>query len=103
MINGSLTQDEILAITNGIIKTEVINEKKTFEGDAISITVTVKCELETDGLEKRIENLLGNKEQKEQYENLLKQNKELLVKITKLEEKAKQANTQKEKKDVASF
>jgi len=100
VIDGKLTKDEILAVTNGVIKTEVVEEKKSFEGDAIAITVTVRCELETDGLEKRIEKLLGSKELKQQNEDLVKKNKALLAKIASLEEQSKKATTQKEKKRV---
>jgi tetratricopeptide (TPR) repeat protein len=97
LINGKLTKDEILAISNGVINTKVLDEKRVIEGNAIAIIITIECELETNGLKARINNLINDRTLKAQNEDLLHIKQKLLSKINALEERAKENENENEK------
>ncbi|MEI6704992.1 MAG: hypothetical protein WCL71_15885, partial [Deltaproteobacteria bacterium] len=53
--------DEILALTAGVTKAEVIKQKNYTDGDGFGLEITVKVELDTAVLEKSLKRLLQDR------------------------------------------
>ena len=83
--NYQVDEDEILALSAGVLKTEVVSEKKYVSGDAFGIAVVVKVVVDTSFLEARVKKLLEDRTHLEQLNQARKKEKELLDKIAKLE------------------
>ncbi len=79
-------KDEILALAAGVLKSEIVSEKKFLEGNEFGIYVTAKVDVDTSILEERVKELLGNRVLLEKYQDSQKREKELLAKIARLEE-----------------
>ena len=102
---SSLDKDEILAITAGICKAEVISSKNYATEDAFGIEVNVKVLVDTAVLGERVKKMLQDRTHLEQLNLARKLEKQLLAKINQLEaENRKSKSTSKEKKQLtASF
>lgn len=59
--NSQVDSDEILALTAGVTKAEVIKQKNYTYGDVFGIEITVKVELDTAVLEKSLKRLLEDR------------------------------------------
>jgi len=83
--DSQVDKDEILALSAGVLKTEVVSEKKYGSGDAFGIDVMVKVVVDTSFLEVRVKKLLEDRKHLEQLNQARKKEKELLAKIANLE------------------
>ncbi len=79
-------KDEILALAAGVLKSEIVSEKKFLEGNEFGIYVTAKVDVDTSILEERVKELLGDRVLLGKYQDSQKREKELLAKIARLEE-----------------
>ncbi|MEK7375107.1 MAG: hypothetical protein AABZ85_08820 [Thermodesulfobacteriota bacterium] len=61
-----VVKDEILALTAGVLKAEVVSQKNYTTGDAFWIDVAVRVEVDTAVLEARLKMLLEDKPHLEQ-------------------------------------
>lgn len=90
VLNFNLTRDEIKAYTSGLIKTEILSDQTTFNGQSTVIRMKIKADIDTFGLESKMIEIhkdkdLSNKYRKMEgdYRNLEKQIHELQDKISK--------------------
>jgi tetratricopeptide (TPR) repeat protein len=98
-------KDEILALAAGVLKSEIVSEKKFLEGNEFGIYVTAKVDVDTSILEERIRKLIKNHGLLEKYKDNQKRENELLARIKVLETenqklKALPLKEQKQKKEI---
>lgn len=91
--NHLVDKDEVQILAAGVLKTEVVSEKRYASEDAYGIIVTVKVDIDTKVLEKRISKLLQDRELLEKYRTAKKTEKKLLARIEKLEEQNQKLNS----------
>ena len=83
--NAQVDSDEILALTAGVTKAEVIKQKNYADGDAFGIEITVKVELDTAVLEKSLKRLLEDRNHLKNLKEAREREKMLLTQIADLE------------------
>ena len=98
-------KDEIIALAAGVLKAEIVSEKKFLEGNEFGIYVTAKVDVNTSILEERVRKLLNDRSLLEKYNKNQKHEKELLARIKKLERenqklKALPLEEQKQNKEI---
>jgi tetratricopeptide (TPR) repeat protein len=91
--NAQVDSDEILALTAGVTKAEVVKQKNYTDGDAFGIEITVRVELDTMVLENSLGKLLADRDHFKELKAARFREKELLARIVELE----QENQRKEK------
>jgi len=84
--DSKVEQDEILAITAGVLQAEVISQNNYSTDDAPGIEIIVNVVVDTSVLEERAKKLLQDKKHLAQLKDNLKREKELLLKVAILEE-----------------
>jgi tetratricopeptide (TPR) repeat protein len=94
--NAKVEQDEILALTAGVLKAEVISQKNYASDDVFGIEVVVNIVVDTSLLEERVKKLLQDKTHLNQLKESQKREKELLQKVAKLEEENRKLSTNKQ-------
>ncbi|MDO9229558.1 MAG: tetratricopeptide repeat protein [Syntrophales bacterium] len=102
--NYQVDKDEILALAAGVLKAEVVSQENYHTKDAFGIDVVVKVVVDTSVLDERVKKLLQDKTHLTQIKDTQKREKELLLRVAKLEEEnrkltAKKQSTQKLKKE----
>ena len=102
--SSQVDSDEILALTAGVTKAEVIKQKNYTNGDAFGIEITVNVELDTAMLEKSLKRLLEDRNHLKDLKSAREREKKLLDRITELEKQDDQKGkskkqTEKLKKD----
>jgi len=95
--NAQVEKDEILALTAGVLKAEVVSQKNYTEGDAFGIEVTVRVEVDTAVLEARLMKVLEDRTHFEQLKQARAREKELLEKIAALEKENRKSGKSKQK------
>lgn len=94
-------KDQVLALTSGILKTEIISQKNYVTEDGFGIIVKARVQVDTSLLEERIKKLIADRTAMEQLISVREREKELLDKVEILEEKnrelAKQVESQANK------
>ena len=98
-----MEKDEILALTAGVLKAEVISQKNYASDNAFGIEIIVNVVVDTSVLEERVKKQLQDREHLTQLKDTQKREKELLQQVAKLEEEnrkltAEKQSTQKLKK-----
>lgn len=98
--NYQVDKDEILALAAGVLKAEVVSQENYHTKDAFGIDVVVKVVVDTSVLDDRVKKLLQDKTHLTQIKDTQKREKELLLRVAKLEEEnrkltAKKQSTQK--------
>jgi tetratricopeptide (TPR) repeat protein len=88
--------DEILALTAGVTKAEVIKQKNYTDGDGFGLEITVKVELDTAVLEKSLKRLLQDRNHLKDLKASREREKKLLVRITELEKQNKKKGKTKQ-------
>ena len=83
--NAQVEKDEILALTAGVLKAEVVSQKNYTTDDAFGIEVAVRVEVDTAVLEARLKKVLEDRTHFEQLKQARAREKELLEKIAALE------------------
>lgn len=84
--NAQVAKDEILALTAGVLKADVVSQKNYTTDDAFGIEVTVRVEVDTVVLEARLKKVLEDRTHFEQLKQARAREKALLEKIAVLEE-----------------
>jgi tetratricopeptide (TPR) repeat protein len=80
-------KDEILALAAGVLKAEIVSQKNFSTEDTFGIVVKAKVDVDTSILEERIKKLLQDRSLLEKYKESQRREKELLVRIERLEKK----------------
>jgi len=103
--NSKVAQDEILAITAGVLKAEVISQNNYQTDDAPGIEIIVNVVVDASVLEERVKKLLQDKSHLAQLKDNSKREKELLLKVAILEEESRKliANKQSSQKLKIEF
>jgi len=102
--NAQVEKDEILALAAGVLRAEVISQKNYHTDDAFGIEIIVNVVVDTSVLEERVKKQLQDREHLTQLKDTQKREKELLQKVTQLEEEnriltANNQSTEKLKKE----
>ena len=87
--NSRLEKDEILALTAGVLKAEVVSQKNYHTDDAFGVEVVVRIDVDTSVLEDRVKKLLADRSHLEKLNQAGKKEKELLDTVVKLQEENK--------------
>ncbi|MBU0734857.1 MAG: tetratricopeptide repeat protein [Proteobacteria bacterium] len=100
--NAQVEKDEILTLTAGVLKAEVVSEKNYTTGDAFGIEVTVRVEVDTAVLEARLKKDLEDRTHFELLKFELRKQasaseKELLKKNADLERENRKSGKSKQK------
>ena len=95
--NAQVEKDEILALTAGVLKAEVVSQKNYTIGDAFGIEVTVRVEVDTAVLEARLKKVLEDRTLLEQLKQARAQVTELLEKIALLEAENRESGKSEQK------
>lgn len=103
--NFQLTKDEVTAYTAGVMETEIVSEDLNYP----SLTIKVRCTIDTDVLEGQIEQFRGNEELKEQLlasqresDALRKERDSLLSRLAAEKDRGRIDNTKKKLEAVLS-
>ena len=91
--NSMVDKDEILALTAGVLKAEVVSQENYHTKDAFGIIVVAKVDVDTSILEERVKKLLQDRELLKKHQENQKREKELLDKIVQLEEENRKLST----------
>ncbi|MFZ4440685.1 MAG: tetratricopeptide repeat protein [Syntrophales bacterium] len=83
--NYQVDKDEILALSAGVLKAEVVSQENFHTKDAFGIDVVVNVVVDTSVLEERVKKLLQDRTHLEQLNQARLREKELLKKIAALE------------------
>ena len=102
--NSKVEKDEILALTAGVLKAEVVSQKNYASDDAFGMEIVVNVVVDTSVLEERVKKQLQDRTHLAQLKDTQKREKELLRKVAQLEEEnrkltANKQSTQKLKKE----
>ena len=102
--NSKVEKDEILALTAGVLKAEVISQKNYASDDAFGIEIVVNVVVDTSVLEERVKKQLQDRTHLTQLKDTQKREKELLLRVAQLEEEnrkltAKNQSTEKLKNE----
>ena len=94
--DAKVDKDEILALTAGVLKSEVVSQKNYVSGDGFGIEIVVKIIVDPSILEGRVTKLLQDRTHLEQLNQSRKKEKELLDKMATLEKENRQLMAKKE-------
>ena len=92
--------DEILALTAGVTKAEVLKQKNYTDGDGFGLEITVKVELDTAVLEKSLKRLLEDRNHLKDLKASREREKKLLAKIAELEKQDKRKGKTKPQSEI---
>jgi tetratricopeptide (TPR) repeat protein len=97
-------KDEILALTAGVFKAEVVSQKNYASEDAFGIEIVVKIVVDTSVLEEKVKKQLQDRTHLTELKETQNREKQLLQKVAQLEEEnrkltTKNKSTQKLKKE----
>jgi tetratricopeptide (TPR) repeat protein len=84
--NSQVDSDEILALTAGVTKAEVVKQKNYTDGDGFGLEITVKVELDTAVLDKSLKRLLEDRNHLKDLKAAREREKKLLAQIVALEQ-----------------
>ena len=84
---AKVDKDEILALTAGVVKAEVVSQKNYHTEDAFGIEIIVNVVVDTSVLEERVKKLLQDKTYLIQLKDTQKREKELLQRNSSLKKK----------------
>ena len=93
--DAKVDKDEILALTAGVVKAEVVSQKNYALEEAFGIEVVVRIDVDTSVLEDRVKKLLADRTHLEQLNQARKKEKELLDTVAKLQEENKRLTKSK--------
>jgi len=85
--NSVLEKDEIIALSAGILKAEIVSQKNYATEDAFGIVVTAKVDVDTSIMQERVAKMLQDRSLLDKYQELQKRERELLARIDRLEGK----------------
>jgi tetratricopeptide (TPR) repeat protein len=94
--NSRVEKDEILALTAGVVKAEIVSQKNYHTKDAFGVEVKVKVKVDTALLEGRVRKLLSDRTHLDQLKDSGVREKELLDRLARLEEENGRLRTGKD-------
>jgi tetratricopeptide (TPR) repeat protein len=83
--NASLAKDDILALSAGVLKAEIVREQPFLETGVFGIVVVAQVQVDSSVLDERIRKLLADRQGLDQLKAAEKRQQELLAKIGELE------------------
>jgi tetratricopeptide (TPR) repeat protein len=83
--NANLEQDDILALSAGVLNTEIVREQPFLEAGVFGIVVVAQVQVDASILDDRIKKLLADRQGLDQLKAADKRQQELLAKIGDLE------------------
>jgi len=83
--NSRVDSDEILALTAGVARAEVIKQKNYTDGDGFGIEISVKVEIDTAVLDNSLKRLLEDRNHLKDLKDAREREKKLLARIAELE------------------
>ncbi len=86
--NSQVDSDDILALTAGVTKAEVIKQKNFADGDAFGIELTVMVELDSAVLEESLKRLLEDRRHLQDLKHAREREKKLLAQIAELQKES---------------
>lgn len=95
--DSAVDSDEIMALTAGVVRGEVVRQSNYLDGDSFGLEITVKMELDTDILDKSLQRLLEDRNHLKELQKARQREKELLARIAELEQQNKQKSLTAEK------
>ena len=95
--NAQVEKDEILALTAGVLKAEVVSQNNYHTEDAFGIEVVVRVEVDTAVLETRLKKVLEDSTHFDQLKQARARERELLHKIAVLEKENQKTGKTKQK------
>lgn len=98
--NSQVDSDEILALTAGVTKAEVVKQKNYTEGDAFGLEITVKVELDTSVLDQSLKRLLQDRNHLKDLKDARVREKQLLARIAELEKENQQKGKTEKQQDT---
>lgn len=99
--NSQVDSDEILALTAGVTKAEVVKQKNYTDGDGFGLEITVKVELDTAVLDQSLKRLLQDRNHLKDLTDARQREKQLLARIAELEKQNKQkGKSERQKEDL---
>ena len=93
---GRLTKDQLLTLASGILKTEIISQKNYMVGEGFGIVIKARIKIDTNMFDDRVKKLMTDRTAMEQLTTVRNREKELLVKIERLEEVNRRLTNKKE-------
>ena len=94
--DAKVDKDEILALTAGVLKAEVISQKNYASDEAFGIEIVVNVIVDSSVLEERVKKQLQDRTHLTQLKETQKREADLLQKVAKLEEENRQLIAQKQ-------
>lgn len=88
--DAQVDSDEILALTAGVTKAEVLKQKNYTDGDGFGLEITVKVELDTSVLDQSLKRLLQDRNHLKDLSAARVREKQLLARIAELERQNQQ-------------
>ncbi len=98
--NSVVEKDEIIALSAGVLKAEVVSQENFATKEALGIVVVAKVDVDTSILDERIRKLLKDRELLKKYQEVQKREKELLAKIVQLEKENRRLQTSPASEDT---
>ena len=83
---GKLTKEQILVLASGVLKIEIISQKNYHTEEGFGIVIKARVKVDTSLLGERVKKFMADRRAMEQLTAVRKREKELLVKIERLEE-----------------
>jgi len=83
--DGNLRKDQVLALASGVLKTEIISQKRYHTEKGFGIIIKVRVAVDTSVLEQRIKKLLEDRTLLKKYQESQQRVNELLAKVRSLE------------------
>jgi tetratricopeptide (TPR) repeat protein len=94
--NYKVEKDEILALTAGVLKAEVVSQKNYASDDAFGIEIIVNVVVDTSVLEERVKKQLQDRTHLTQLRDTQNREKKLLQKVAQLEEENRKLSANKQ-------
>ena len=94
--NSKVEKDEILALTAGVLRAEVVFQKNYASDDAFGIEIVVNVVVDTSVLEERVKKQLQDRTHLTQLKDTQKREKELLQRVAQLEEENRKLTAEKQ-------
>jgi tetratricopeptide (TPR) repeat protein len=98
--NSQLDSDDIMALTAGVTKAEVIKQRNYTDGDAFGLEITVKVEFDTSVLENSLKRLLEDHNHLKELKDSREREKKLLSRIAELEKENQKTGKTKQQTET---
>ena len=98
--DGNLRKDQVLALASGVLKTEIISQKRYHTEKGFGIIIKVRVAVDTSVLEDRIKKLLKDRTLLKKYQESQQHVKELLAKVRSLEKQNRKPLSKESKEEL---